>query len=75
MHDTVIERLSVNKLEKRSKQKARLARTEEGSRSVTSLESSSSSVLSLTNDEAARMENASSVELAKISEVNEAKER
>ena len=65
-------------MEKRSKAKARLARMDEGSRSVTSIDSSGSSINSnLTDDGAIRGcgESASGNELSKIYEVNEARER
>jgi hypothetical protein len=67
-----------NKLEKRSKTKTRLAKTDEGSRSATSIDSSGSSVYSAFTDESIRMEkgdSAAGMELSRIHEVNEARER
>ena len=79
MQEKVIERLSVaNKLEKRSKGKARLTKMDEGSRSGTSIDSSSSSVHSVLIDESVRMErgeSATGMELSRIYEVNEGRER
>jgi hypothetical protein len=81
IQDTTIERPNtLGKLEKRSKAKARLAKMEEASRSGTSIESSESSAFSVVTDEAIRMERAESTrsasgELARIYEVNEAKEK
>ena len=70
---TTVERLSVGKLEKRSKPKGRLARMEEGSRSVTSIDSSGSSVNSNLTDDSVRLERGegSGVELSRIYEVND----
>ena len=70
---TIIERLSVGKLEKRSKSKARLARTEEGNRSATSIDSSGSSVYSNLTDDSVRLERGegSGAELSRIHEVND----
>lgn len=70
---TMIERLSVGKLEKRSKTKGRLARLEEGSRSGTSIDSSGSSVYSNLTDDSVRLERGegSGVELSRIHEVND----
>jgi hypothetical protein len=58
------------KLERKSKQKVRLAKTEEASRSVTSLDSSASSAFSTFAEEAARVER----ELGKIYEDSETKD-
>jgi hypothetical protein len=69
----MIERLSVGKLEKRSKTKARLARMDEGSRSATSIDSSGSSIYSNVTDDSVRLErgDGSGVELSRIHEVND----
>ena len=70
---TTIDRLSVGKLEKRSKTKARLARMEEGSRSGTSIDSSGSSIYSNLTDDSVRLERGegSGVELSRIHEDND----
>jgi phosphatidylinositol phospholipase C, delta len=77
IQDHVTERLTIGKLEKRAKTKARLAKMEEASRSGTSLDSSGSSVLSFPMDDAVRMERGESLnamELSRIHEVSETKE-
>ena len=67
------------KLEKKSKQKVRVMKMEEASRSGTSIESASSTHSTLVDPETVRMERRNSsnsgVELERIYEVNETKEK
>ena len=71
--NVTIERLGVAKLEKRSKTKPRPSRMDEGNRSVTSIDSSGSSICSNLTDDSARLEKGegSGVELSRIYEVND----
>ena len=74
VQENVVDRLTVGKLERKSRAMARLARMEEASRSGTSIESSASSVASMSFDEPVRTEgrdNTTNMELGKIREVCE----
>ena len=73
INDHILERplAALGKLEKKAKAKARLAKLEEGNRSETSIESSTSSMSVSVETKMDRMER----EMEKIAEVNEATEK